>query len=82
MEEKFDLSFLLEYLQSVAHALFQRSATKDLNAEIVVAKEALAHAQGVLQDLEAWKKKTLSTIATSSSPTIPQEDFLFAGLLL
>ena len=45
---KFNLSFLLGYLWSLGHAFFQRRATKDLDAEIAVAKEALACAQGVL----------------------------------
>ena len=40
IETKFNLSFLLEYLRSLAHTLFQRKASKDLDAEIVAAKEA------------------------------------------
>lgn len=43
VEVKFNLSFLLGYLRSVAHAFFQRKATKDLNAEIAIVREALAH---------------------------------------
>ena len=82
MEAKFNLSFLLRYLRSMAYAFFQMRATKDLNAEIVVVREALACAQGVLYDLEAWRKQALSTIATSSSPMVPQEDTFLTGLLL
>ena len=48
MEAKFNLSFLLRYLRSMAYAFFQMRATKDLNVEIVVVREALACAQGVL----------------------------------
>ena len=71
IEAKFNLSFLLEYLRSLAHTLFRRKASKDLDAEIAVAREALARAQGVLQDLEAWRKQALSAIAISSSPMVP-----------
>ena len=59
----------------MAQAFFQRRATKDLDADIVVTKEALAH-------LEAWRKQALSAIATFSSPMVPPEGSLFAGLLL
>ena len=52
VEAKFNLSFLLEYLWSLAHMLFQMRISKDLDAEIVAAKEALAHAYKVLQDLK------------------------------
>ena len=40
IEEKFNLSFLLEYLRSLANTLFQRKASKDLDVEIVAAEEA------------------------------------------
>lgn len=55
METKFNLSFLLKYLQSVAYALFQRRVTKDLDTEIATAEEALACAHKVLQGLKARK---------------------------
>ena len=52
IEAKFNLSFLLEYLQSLAHALFQRKASKDLDAAIVAVEEVLTRAHKVLQDLK------------------------------
>lgn len=82
VEVKNNLSFLLRYLQLMALAFFQRKATKYLDTEIAIVKEVLACTQGVLQELEAWKKQALSTIATSSSPMVPQEYSFFTGLLL
>nr|POE76357.1 mads-box protein jointless [Quercus suber] len=61
MEVKFNLSFLLEYLRSLAHMLFQRKAFKDLDVDIAVAEEALAHAHKVLQDLRVKKQLVLSS---------------------
>ena len=61
IEAKFNLSFLLEYLQSLAHALFQRKASKDLDVEIVATKEALARAHKVLQDLKIKRHPILSS---------------------
>ena len=81
MEAKFNLSFLLEYFRSVAHALFLRRVTKDLDAEIAAAKEALARAHKVLQGLKIRKQQALSSLATSSSPAIPQEGSLLGGLM-
>lgn len=81
MEAKFNLSFLFEYLWSVAHALFQRKVTKDLDANISIAKEALVYAYKVLLDLKARKRQTLSSLATSSSPEVPQEGSLLAGYM-
>ena len=52
LEAQFSLSFLLEYLRSLAHSLFQRQAFKSIDAEIVAAEEALAHAHKTLQDLK------------------------------
>ena len=49
MEAKFNLSFLLEYLRSLGHMLFQRKVSKDLDAEIAAAKEGLARAHMALQ---------------------------------
>ena len=48
IEAKFNLSFLLEHLHSLAHMLFQRQASRSLDAEIVATEEALAHAHKVL----------------------------------
>ena len=48
MEARFNLSFLLEYLWLVAHALFQRKVTKDLDVEIATTEEALARAHKML----------------------------------
>ena len=44
IEAKFNLSFLLEYLRSLVHMLFQRQAFKKLDA----AEEVLARAHKVL----------------------------------
>ena len=52
IEAKFNLSFLLEHLRSLTHMLFQRQASRNLDAKIVVAEEALVHAHKVLQDLK------------------------------
>ena len=52
IEGKFNLSFLLEYLRSLAHTLFQRKAFKDLDTEIVATEEVLARAHEALQDLK------------------------------
>ena len=56
IEARLNLSFLLEYLWSLAHALFQRKASRDLEVEIAVAEEALARAHKVLQDLKIRKQ--------------------------
>lgn len=58
--------------------LFQRKALRDLDAEIVAAEEALAHAHKALQDLKVKKQLVLS------SPTalaIPPEGSLLIGLI-
>ena len=81
MEARLNLSFLLEYLRSLAHALFQRKASRDLDVEIVAAEEALACAYKVLQDLKIRKQQTLSSPATSSTSTVPREGSLLAGLI-
>ena len=52
LEFEFNLSFLLEHLRLLVHVLFQRQASKSIDAEIVAAKEALARAYKVLQDLK------------------------------
>ena len=78
VEAKFNLSFLLEYLRSLAHMLFQRKVSKDLDVEIVVADEALARAHKILQDLKVKKHQFLSS---SPVPTIPSGGSLLAGLI-
>ena len=52
LEAKFSLSFLLEHLRLLAQMLFQRQASKSIDAEIATAEEALAHAHKTLQDLK------------------------------
>ena len=52
LEAKFSLSFLLEHLRLLAQVLFQRQASKSIDAEITAAEEALAHAHKTLQDLK------------------------------
>ena len=81
MEAKLNLSFLLEYLRSLAHALFQRKASRDLDVEIVAIEEALARAYKVLQDLKNRKQQSLSFSATSSIFAVPLEGSLLAGLI-
>ena len=55
IEARLNLSFLLEYLRSLAHALFQRKVSRDLDVEIAVTEEVLARAHKVLQDLKIRK---------------------------
>ena len=78
MEAKFDLSFLLKYLQSLAHMLFQRKVSKDLDTEIAIAEEALAHAHKALQDFKVKKQLVLSSLTV---PTIPSRGSLLTGLI-
>ena len=52
IEVKFNLSFLLEHLRSLTHMLFQRQASRNLDAKIAAVEEALVHAHKVLQDLK------------------------------
>ena len=79
IEAKFNLSFLLEYLRSLAHTLFQRKASRDLDAKIVVAEKALARAHKVLQDLKIKRQLILSSLTTS---IVPPEGFLALYLSL
>ena len=81
MEARLNLSFLLEYLRSLAHALFQRKASRDLEVEIVAAEEALACAYKVLQDLKFRKQHALSFSAASSIFAVPLEGSLLVGLI-
>ena len=55
LEAKFSLFFLLEYLHSLVHVLFQRQASKSIDADIAVAEKALARAHKTLQDLKIKK---------------------------
>ena len=71
IDARLNLSFLLEYLWSLAHALFQRKASRDLEVEIAVAEEALARAHKVLQDLKIRKQQAFSSLATSSTSAVP-----------
>ena len=64
--------------QSLAHTLFQRKASKDLDAEIVAAEEALSHAHKVLQDLKIKRQVVLFFPTTS---VVPPEGSLLAGLI-
>ena len=78
IEAKFNLSFLLEHLRSLAHMLFQRQASKSLDAEIA-AVEALARAHNVLWDLKVRRQRVLSSsVVLAISP----DSFLLAGLIL
>ena len=78
IEAKFNLSFLLEYLHSLAHVLFQRKVSKDLNVEIVAAEEALARAYKALQDLKVKKQLVLSSLTVLA---IPSGGSLMTGLM-
>lgn len=78
LEAKFNLSILLEYLQSLAHALFQRQAFKSIDIEIVAAEEALAHAHKTLQDLKIKRQRVLSS---STVPALSSNGSLLAGLI-
>ena len=64
--------------RSLAHTLFQRKASKDLDAEIVAAGEALAHAHKVLQDLKIERQLVLSSPTTSA---VPPKSSLLASLI-
>jgi len=78
VEAKFNLSFLLEYLWSLAHILFQRKVSKDLDAKIAAAKKALARAHKALQDLKVKKQLVLSS---STVPTILSRGSLLTDLI-
>ena len=77
-EAKFNLSFLLEHLRVLAHVLFQRSASKSIDAEIVATEEALARAHKVLQDLKVKSQRVLSSLAV---PAISSDGSLLVGLI-
>ena len=52
LEAKFNLSFFLDHLRLLAHVLFQRQASRSIDAEIAATEEALARAHQALQDLK------------------------------
>ena len=68
MEAKFNLSFLLEYLRSLAYLLFQRKVSKNLDTKIAVVEEALACAHKALQDLKVKKQLVLSSSTILAIP--------------
>ena len=72
------MSFLLEHLRSLAHVLFQRQASKSLDAEIAIAEKALARAHKVLQDLKVKRQRVLSSPAV---PAISLDNSLLTGLI-
>ena len=78
LEAKFNLSFLLKHLCLLVHVLFQRQVSKSIDAKIVVAEEALAHAHKVLQDLKVKRQKVLSS---SDVLAIFSDGSLLAGLV-
>ena len=78
IEAKFNLSFLLDYLRSLAHMLFQRQTSKNLDAKIAVTEEALTRAHKALQDLKIKRQRVFSS---STVPVISLENLLLAGLI-
>ena len=72
------MSFLLDHLRLLAHMLFQRQSSKSIDVEIAAAKETLAHAHKVLQDLKMKRQRLLSS---STMPIIPPDGSLLAGLI-
>ena len=76
--KKFNLSFLLEHLCSLAHMLFQRQASRSIDVEIVAAEEALARAHKVMQDLKVKKQRVLSFLVV---PAISLDSSLLTGLI-
>ena len=79
LEAKFSLSFLLEYLHSLAHALFQRQASKSIDAEIAAVEEALARTHKTLQDLKIKRQRVLSS---STVPAISSDGSCWLALFL
>ena len=63
LEAKFNLSFLLDHLRLLARVLFQRQASRSIDAEIAAAEEALARAHKALQDLKVKRQGILSSLA-------------------
>ena len=78
LEAKFNLSFLLDHLRLLAHVLFQRQASRSIDAEIATAEEVLACAHKALQDLKVKRQKILSS---SAVPAISPDGSLLADLI-
>ena len=62
----------------MAHALFQRQASKSIDAEIAAVEEALARAHKTLQDLKIKRHRVLSSSAVLA---ISLDDSLLVGLI-
>ena len=78
LKAKFNLSFLLDHLCLLARMLFQRQASRSIDAEIAAAEEVLARAHKVLQDLKVKRQRILSS---SVVPVISPDGSLLAGLI-
>ena len=78
LEAKFNLSFLLEYLCSLAHALFQRQVSRSIDAKIATVEEALARAHKNLQDLKIKRQRVFSS---STVLAVSSDDSLLADLI-
>ena len=78
LKAKFNLSFLLDHLCLLARMLFQRQASRSIDAEIAAAEEALARAHKALQDLKVKRQRILSS---STVPIISPDGSLLAGLI-
>ena len=70
------MSFFLDHLCLLARVLFQKQASRSIDAEIAVAEETLAHAHKALQDLRVKRQRILSS---SVVPIIPPDGSLLAG---
>ena len=58
--------------------LFQKQASKNIDAEIAVVEEALAYAHKILQDLKVIRQRVL---ASSAIPATSPDGSLLAGLI-
>ena len=78
LEAKFNLSFLLDHLRLLAHVLFQRQASRSIDAKIAATEEVLAHAHKAFQVLKVKRHRALSSsIVPANSP----DGSLLAGLI-
>ena len=78
LEAKFNLSFLLDHLRLLARVLFQRQASRSIDAEITAVEEALSRAHKALQDLKVKRQRFLSS---SAMPVISPNSSLLADLI-
>ena len=78
LEAKFNMSFLLEHLHSLAHMLFQRRASRSIDVEIAATKEALARTHKSLDDLKFKRQMVQSS---SAVPAISPDSSLLTGLI-